>query len=191
MKNTTTDLDGFLVIEPRCFQDDRGFFLETYQSERYQEVGILDKFVQDNQSRSAKGVLRGMHFQVKRPQAQIVTVMRGRIFDVGVDLRPSSRTFGKWYGVELSDTGTRQVYMAPGFAHGFCVLSDWADLHYKVSRKYDANDEGGLVWNDPDVDIRWPLAEPTVTSRDANYPQLKDLSIGQFPHEPPDEAINT
>lgn len=188
MKITATPLNGLLVIEPRCFQDERGFFLETYQEARYREAGITDVFVQDNQSRSIKGVLRGMHFQVKRPQAQIVTVMRGRIFDVGVDLRPASATFGQWYGVELSDAGPRQIYMAPGFAHGFCVLSDWADLHYKVSRNYDAHDEGGLLWNDPDVGIQWALAEPAVNLRDSNYPQLKDLSKGQVPHEPPDEA---
>jgi len=191
MKITTTDLNGFLVIEPSCYQDERGFFLEMYQGERYKDAGIFDDFVQDNQSRSVKGVLRGMHFQVKRPQAQIVTVMRGHIFDVGVDLRPASQTFGKWYGVELSDSGKRQVYMAPGFAHGFCVLSDWADLHYKVSRKYDAHDEGGLVWNDPDVDIQWPLADPIVTSRDINYPKLKELAMEQFPHEPPVEVMTT
>ncbi|OHB44720.1 MAG: dTDP-4-dehydrorhamnose 3,5-epimerase [Planctomycetes bacterium GWC2_49_10] len=185
MKITPTPLNGLLVIEPRCFQDERGFFLETYQEARYREAGITDEFVQDNQSRSIKGVLRGMHFQVQRPQAQIVTVMRGRIFDVGVDLRPTSPTFGQWYGVELSDSGPRQIYMAPGFAHGFCVLSDWADLHYKVSCNYDAHDEGGLLWNDPDVGIQWPLTHPTVTRRDANYPQIKNLSFGQLPHEPP------
>jgi len=187
MKITSTPLKGLLVIEPRCFQDERGFFLETYQGLRYREAGILDEFVQDNQSRSVKGVLRGMHFQVKRPQAQIVTVMRGRIFDVGVDLRPTSATFGQWYGVELSDAGPRQIYMSPGFAHGFCVLSDWADLHYKVSRNYDAQDEGGLLWNDPDLDIQWPLSAPAVTQRDSVYPRLIDLSPGQLPHEPSDE----
>lgn len=184
MKITATPLNGFLVIEPLCFQDERGFFLETYQETRYRAAGITDVFVQDNQSRSIKGVLRGMHFQVKHPQAQIVTVMRGRIFDVGIDLRSDSPTFGQWYGVELSDVGPRQIYMAPGIAHGFCVLSDWADLHYKVSRNYDANDEGGMFWNDPDVNIKWPLAEPEVNSRDAIYPHLKDLSWGQLPHDP-------
>lgn len=184
MKITVTPLEGILVIEPRCFEDNRGFFLETYQRARYREAGIFDEFVQDNQSRSIKGVLRGMHFQVQRLQAQIVTVMRGRIFDVGVDLRPGSPTLGQWYGVELSDEGPRQIYMAPGFAHGFCVLSDWADLNYKVSRNYDAKDEGGLFWNDPDVGIRWPLSEPVVALRDANYPRLKDLSKDELPHGP-------
>lgn len=178
---TTTPIDGLLVIEPKCYQDERGFFLETYQAKRYQEAGILDTFVQDNQSRSMKNILRGMHFQVKNPQAQIVTVMRGKIFDVGVDLRPASPTFGKWFGVELSDDGPRQIYMAPGFAHGFFVLSDWADLHYKVSRNYDAHDEGGLHWNDADVGIEWPVDKPIVTARDSSYPKLNELTGNQFP----------
>jgi len=177
MKVTSTHLEGFRIIEPRCYKDERGFFLETYQISRYREAGILDEFVQDNQSRSMKNVLRGMHFQVNRPQAQLVTVLRGHIFDVGVDLRPASATFGKCYGVELSDMGPRQVYMAPGFAHGFCVLSDWADLHYKVSCEYDASDEGGLFWNDPDVGIKWPMNSPIITPRDASYPRLKDLLL--------------
>lgn len=180
----STPLNGLLVITPKCFQDDRGFFLETYQLARYHEAGIVDTFVQDNQSRSKKGVLRGMHFQVNRPQAQIVTVMRGCVFDVGVDLRPASPTFGRWFGVELHDAGPRQIYMAPGFAHGFCVLSDWADLHYKVSRNYDAHDEGGLPWNDIDVGIEWPIDNPAVTARDASYPKLKELTVLQLPHDP-------
>ncbi len=184
----TTPLNGLLVIEPKCFKDERGFFLETYQAERYHEAGIVETFVQDNQSRSMNGVLRGMHFQVKRPQAQIVTVMRGRVFDVGVDLRPASLTFGKWFGVELHDAGPRQIYMAPGFAHGFFVLSDWADLHYKVSRNYDARDEGGLLWNDLDVGIDWPLGDPAVTVRDASYPKLNELTLAQLPHYPTDNS---
>lgn len=179
---TATPLDGMLVIEPKCYQDERGFFLETYQAERYHEAGIHDTFVQDNQSRSMKNVLRGMHFQVKHPQAQMVTVMRGKVFDVGVDLRATSPTFGKWFGVELSDEGPRQIYMAPGFAHGFVVLSDWADLHYKVSRIYDAQDEGGLLWNDADVGIKWPADNPIVTARDASYPKLIELSSNHLPH---------
>lgn len=190
MNITPTPLNGLLLIEPRCFEDERGFFLESYQSERYRNVGIPDQFMQDNQSRSAKWVLRGMHFQVKRPQAQIVTVMRGHVFDVAVDLRPASPTFGQWFGVELSDTGLRQLYMAPGFAHGFCVLSDWADLHYKVSRLYDPRDEGGLLWNDPDVGIQWPIEVPEITPRDAAYPRLKSLTHAQLPHDPPDEMSN-
>ena len=149
-----TGLAGLLLIEPACFRDERGFFLESFQAERYREHGISDNFVQDNHSRSRRNVLRGIHFQVKHPQAQVVTVVRGRIFDVAVDLRPSSPTFARWYGVELSDEGPRQLYMAPGFGHGFCVLSELADLHYKVSRLYDPADEGGLIWNDSEIGIR-------------------------------------
>lgn len=184
MKIAPTSLDGVLLIEPRCFQDERGFFLESYQSARYRSAGITDQFVQDNQSRSAKGVLRGMHFQVKRSQAQIVTVMRGRVFDVVIDLRPRSSTFGRWFGVELSDAGPRQLYMASGFAHGFCVLSDWVDLHYKVSQEYDPHDEGGVHWNDPDLGIQWPIDTPRISPRDAAYLRLRELTAEQLPHDP-------
>jgi dTDP-4-dehydrorhamnose 3,5-epimerase len=187
MNVTPTPLQGLLLIEPRCFCDDRGFFLETFQAERYREAGIPEEFPQDNQSRSVKGVVRGMHFQVKRPQAQILTVMRGRIYDAVVDIRPGSPTFGRWYGVELSEEGPRQVYMAPGFAHGFCVLSDWVDLHYKVSRLFDPHDEGGVLWNDPDIDIQWPADALHIAPRDANFPLLKELKPAQLPHHPPVE----
>jgi len=133
--------------------------------------------------------LRGMHFQVKRPQAQIVTVMRGCIFDVGVDLRQNSSTFGQWYGFELSDVGQRQVYMAPGIAHGFCVLSDLADLHYKVSRFYDPDDECGMLWNDSEVNIDWPSINPLIHQRDATYQSLSQLiESHQLPHNPPIEV---
>jgi len=185
MNTVLTPFDGLLLIEPRCFEDQRGFFLESYQLTHYQDVGIQDHFVQDNLSRSRKNVLRGLHFQVNKPQAQIVTVIRGRVFDVAVDLRSESPTFGQWYGIELSDNGPRQLYMAPGFAHGFCVLSDWADLHYKVSRIYDPHDEGGLLWNDPDVGIQWPIDDPRISPRDTAYPQIRDLSPAQLPHDPP------
>jgi dTDP-4-dehydrorhamnose 3,5-epimerase len=182
MNIIATPLEGLLLIEPRCFEDERGFFLETFQAARYREAGISERFVQDNQSRSRKGVLRGLHFQVSRPQAQLVTVMRGRVFDVCVDVRPASSTFGRWFGVELGDTGPRQLYMAPGFAHGFCVLSDWADLHYKVSRHYDSTDEGGLRWNDPDVGIAWPIEAVQLAPRDAAYPVLRNIAPLGLPH---------
>jgi len=183
-----TGFEGLLLIEPRRFADERGFFLESYQRRRYAEAGIAADFVQDNHSRSLRGALRGMHFQVKRPQAQIVTVLHGRIFDVAVDLRPKSPTFGKWFGAELSaDEGPPQLYMAPGFAHGFYVLSVVADLHYKVSRTYDHGDEGGLVWNDPDVGIRWPLEPTSISPRDGAYPRLSALPPEFLPHDPPDD----
>ena len=186
IKVKNTSLEGFLIVEPNCYKDDRGFFLETYQEDIYKAAGITDKFVQDNQSRSIKGVIRGLHFQVNRPQAQIVTIMRGLVFDVGVDLRQNSPTFGRWHGVELSDTGQRQVYMAPGIAHGFCVLSDLADLHYKVSRFYDPDDECGMVWNDSEVNIDWPLITPLIHHRDATYQSLSQLlDSHQLPHNLP------
>jgi dTDP-4-dehydrorhamnose 3,5-epimerase len=176
-----TELSGLLLIDPQCFHDERGFFLESFHAERYRAHGIADHFVQDNHSRSRQSVLRGLHFQVKRPQAQIVTVIRGRIFDVAVDLRSDSATFGRWYGVELSDAGPRQLYVAPGFAHGFCVLSEFADLHYKVSQLYDYSDEGGLLWNDQDVGILWPIANPIVSLRDGAYPSLRQLDRLHLP----------
>lgn len=185
MNITATPLSGVLIIEPLVFHDERGYFLETYQDARYQAAGISDEFVQDNHSRSARDVLRGLHFQIKRPQAQLVTVIRGRVFDVVVDVRTASPTYGQWFGVELRETGPRQVYMAPGFAHGFCVLFDWADLHYKVSRRYDQTDSGGLRWNDPDIGIRWPIGSPRLAARDAAYPLLRELTLAQLPHHPP------
>jgi dTDP-4-dehydrorhamnose 3,5-epimerase len=184
MRVEQTGLDGLLVIEPAYFSDDRGFFLESFQIERYRAAGITDDFVQDNYSRSAKGVLRGLHFQVRHPQAQIVTVMHGRIFDVTVDLRRASSTFGRWFGLELSDGGPRQIYMPPNFAHGFCVLSESADLHYKVSRIYDSTDEGGLRWDDPDIAIDWPLASPSVSDRDRAYPNFRDIAREKLPNDP-------
>jgi dTDP-4-dehydrorhamnose 3,5-epimerase len=182
MRIKPTGLDGLLVIEPERYRDERGFFLESFQAERYRTNGIIDLFVQDNHSRSRQGVLRGMHFQVKRPQAQIVTVIRGRIFDVAVDLRAGSATFGRWYGIELDDEGPRQLYMPAGFAHGFCVLSELADLHYKVSGLYDHADEGGLIWNDRNVGIRWPIENPIVSARDNAYPNLRQLDRERLPH---------
>lgn len=182
MRVERTKLEGCLVIEPKRFGDTRGFFLETYHQSRYREAGIADTFVQDNHSRSMKGVLRGMHFTVRKPQAQMVTVMRGHIFDVGVDLRPDSPTFGQWVGAELRDDGPCQIYMAPGFAHGFCVLSEFADLHYKCSEFYDHADEGGLLWNDPQVAIQWPISGPVITARDAAFARLSEMGRDRLPH---------
>lgn len=175
MKIVAHPFPGIIVLEPDRFEDARGFFLESFEQERYRELGIAENFVQDNHSRSKKDVLRGLHFTRNKPQAQIVTVMRGRIFDVVVDIRKDSPTFGEWFGAELSDEGPRQVYMAHGFAHGFCVLSDWADLHYKVSERYDPSDEGGLIWNDSDVKIDWPIKGPVISERDARHRALVDL----------------
>lgn len=182
-----TDLPGLLMVQPRSVSDARGHFFESFRETRYAAAGIPDRFIQDNVSRSAGRILRGLHYQIKRPQAQLVTVIRGRIFDVAVDLRPSSSTFGRWFGVELDDSASRQLYMAPGFAHGFCVLSEFADIHYKVSRYYDPDDEGGLLWCDPDIGIRWPIETPSLSPRDAAYPKLKGLGRDRLPHDPPVE----
>ena len=170
-----TGFIGLKVIEPEVFKDERGFFLETFQTTRYKNQGISEEFVQDNQSFSSRGVLRGLHFQLKQPQAQIVTVLSGRIFDVCVDIRKDSRTFGKWFGIELSDQGPRQIYMAPGFAHGYCVLSDHANLHYKVSSEYDPSDQSGIIWNDPDIDISWPDFEYIVSPKDLGFKKFRDV----------------
>jgi dTDP-4-dehydrorhamnose 3,5-epimerase len=183
MKVIKTPLEGFLSIEPDLFEDERGFFLETYHEDRYNKVGIFDKFIQGNHSRSSKGVLRGMHYQIKKPQAQIVTIMYGKVFYVCVDLRVNSSNFGKWHGIELSDNGIMQLYMAPGLAGGFCVLSPIADLHYSVSGFYDPDDEGGVLWNDPDISIEWPISSPTVNFRDSQFSLLKDIASNKLPSE--------
>jgi len=170
-----TFIDGLIIIRPEVFQDERGFFLETYCYDKYAKFGITENFVQDNQSRSVKGVLRGMHYQINEPQAQILTVLTGKIFDVCVDVRPASLTFGQWFGIELSEDGNRQIYMAPGFAHGFCVLSETANLHYKVSSIYSPDNERGLLWSDPDLKIKWPISNPIISQRDQTYPGLKEI----------------
>ena len=175
MKVTTCPLDGILIIEPEVYPDSRGFFLESFEKERYKAIGITEDFVQDNHSRSEKNILRGLHFTKTKPQAQLVTVIRGRVFDAVVDIRKASPTYGKWFGIELGDEGPRQVYMSHGFAHGFCVLSDIADLHYKVSQRYDSNDEGGLIWNDADVGINWPIETPILSKRDSEYPRFYSI----------------
>jgi dTDP-4-dehydrorhamnose 3,5-epimerase len=175
MKVSKCPLDGILLIEPNLHADERGFFLESFEQERYRTLGIVETFVQENHSRSRKNVLRGLHFTKNKPQAQIVTVMSGRIFDVVVDVRKDSPTYGKWFGVELGDEGPRQVYMPHGFAHGFCVLSDYADLHYKVSERYDPSDEGGLIWNDGEVNIDWPIKAPFISVRDQKHFKLEEL----------------
>lgn len=175
MKVGKCPLEGILLIEPATFGDQRGLFRECYEQERYRAAGIAEEFVQDNHSRSEKNVLRGLHFTRRKPQAQLLTVMRGKIFDVVVDIRRDSPTFGKWSGTELTDEGLCQIYMPHGFAHGFCVLSDYADLHYKVSQRYDPADEGGLRWNDTDVGIDWPVRVPVISDRDGKHPLFGEL----------------
>jgi len=171
-----TNLAGVVVIEPKVFGDDRGFFLETFQKERYQQLAGIDlEFVQDNHSRSARGVLRGLHFQKTKPQGKLVRVVSGEVFDVAVDINPGSPTYGQYEGVILSAQNKRQFWVPPGFAHGFAVLSETADFEYKCTDYYDPSDEGSLLWNDPDVNIDWPLEEPTLSEKDAAAPTLKML----------------
>lgn len=175
MKITTTALPGVLIIEPKAFGDARGFFLETFQSKRYASAGITLPFVQDNHSRSQRGVLRGLHFQRTRPQGKLISVSRGSVFDVTVDINPLSATFGQYVGIELNDDNHRQLWIPPGYAHGFCVLSEVADFQYKCTDFYDPADEIGLIWNDPDVNIAWPIHTPLLSEKDQKLPYLRDL----------------
>ena len=164
------------IIEPNVFGDDRGFFLETFQAERYQQqLGIDLDFVQDNHSRSAYGVLRGLHFQKQKPQGKLVRVVRGEVFDVAVDIRPGSVSYGKWVGVLLSEENKRQFWVPPGFAHGFVVTSESADFEYKCTDYYDPTDEGSIRWDDPDLAIDWPLENPALSAKDAVAPLFREL----------------
>lgn len=156
-KFINTEIDGMYIIEPTVYGDNRGYFMETYNYEEFKEAGLNMIFVQDNQSKSKKGVLRGLHFQTKHPQGKLVRVIKGEVFDVGVDLRPGSKTFGKWAGAVLSDENKRQLYIPEGFAHGFVVLSDDAEFVYKCTAFYDPQNEGGIIWNDRDIAINWPI----------------------------------
>lgn len=168
-------LPGLLVIKPRVFEDERGFFLETWQRVRYREIGIEEDFVQDNWSRSTKGVLRGLHYQKEHPQGKLVSVRSGKVFDVAVDIRKDSSTYGKWFGRVLSDENHLQMYVPPGFAHGFCVLSDVADFSYKCTDYYNANDEAGIKWDDESLDIKWPINNPRISDKDRVLANFKEI----------------
>ena len=165
-------IDGLYVIEPQVFGDSRGYFMETYNLADMKKNGLDMLFVQDNQSMSTKGVLRGLHFQKKYPQGKLVRVIKGKVFDVAVDLRPNSKTYGKWFGIELSEENKKQFYISEGFAHGFLVLSDEAEFCYKVTDFYHPEDEGGIAWNDPDIGIDWPQI---IKDKEGNY-SLEDGS---------------
>ncbi|PKH98737.1 dTDP-4-dehydrorhamnose 3,5-epimerase [Shewanella sp. 11B5] len=167
-----TKIKDLLIIEPKVFGDDRDFFYETFQAERYKAAGIDADFVQDNRSRSSQGVLRGLHFQKTKPQGKLVTVTDGEVFDVAVDLRPGSETFGQHEAIMLTGKNKLQFYVPPGFAHGFCVLSDTADFQYKCTDYYDPSDESGLLWNDPSLQIQWPLSNPLLSDKDMIQPTL-------------------
>ena len=174
---TPCDIEGLYVIEPTVFKDARGYFVETYNQNDMKEAGLDMVFVQDNQSMSTRGVLRGLHFQKQFPQGKLVRVVRGKVFDVAVDLRSDSKTYGKWFGVELSAENMKQFYIPEGFAHGFLVLSDEAEFCYKCTDFYHPGDEGGLAWNDPEIGVEWPLEEGVdliISEKDQKWKGLKD-----------------
>lgn len=175
---TPCDIEGLYVIEPTVFKDERGYFVETYNQNDMKEAGLDMVFVQDNQSMSTRGVLRGLHFQKQFPQGKLVRVVRGKVFDVAVDLRSDSKTYGKWFGVELSAENMKQFYIPEGFAHGFLVLSDEAEFCYKCTDFYHPGDEGGLAWNDPEIGVEWPLEEGVdliISEKDQKWKGLKDI----------------
>jgi dTDP-4-dehydrorhamnose 3,5-epimerase len=176
LKVIKTELHGVCIIEPTVHGDSRGFFVETFQSERYRrDLGIEQPFVQDNHSRSSRGVLRGLHAQSPYPQGKLVRVATGAVFDVAVDINPSSSTFGKWVGVELTETNHRQLWIPPGYAHGFLVLSETADFEYKCTDYYHPEAEIGVRWDDPDVGIEWPIREPRLSKKDLELPSLAQI----------------
>lgn len=185
-KKIETLIKDVYIIEPTVFEDDRGYFMETYSKKEFEEIGLNYNFVQDNQSKSKKGVLRGLHFQKENSQAKLVRVLKGEVFDVAVDLRPGSITYGKWEGVILSEENRKMFMIPKGFAHGFLVLSDEAEFTYKCDDIYNKEAEGGLAWNDPDVAIEWPLRDIQIqnlltSQKDENWPKLKELSkMGLF-----------
>lgn len=175
MKFTPTKLPEVIVIEPDVHQDDRGFFLESYQEKKYQAGGISTRFVQDNHSNSVKNTLRGLHTQIKQPQGKLIRIIEGEVFDVAVDIRPNSPTFKNWVSVMLSQQNFKQIYIPPGFAHGFCVLSDNAQFEYKCTDYYDPTDELTILWSDPDINIDWPITEPILSDKDINAPLLSEV----------------
>ena len=175
---TKTGIEGLVVVEPKVFGDNRGYFMETYNYNDFKAAGLDMVFVQDNQSKSKKGVLRGLHFQKKNPQGKLVRVVSGEVYDVAVDVRRGSDTYGKWYGVLLSAENKKQFYVPEGFAHGFVVMSETAEFVYKCTRFYDPSDEGGLMWNDPEIGIDWPVpenAELLLSEKDQHHQPLKDF----------------
>jgi len=176
IKVTVCPIEGLYIIEPSVYGDERGYFMETYNQKDMEEAGLTMKFVQDNQSMSAKGVLRGLHYQKEHPQGKLVRVIKGTVFDVAVDLRKNSKTFGNWFGVELSEENKKQFYIPEGFAHGFLVLSETAEFCYKCTDFYHANDEGGLAWNDPEIGINWPIDDVMTVCLSEKDKQWKLLS---------------
>ncbi len=181
MNVVRTPLPGVLLIEPKVFGDDRGFFVELYRQQRYGKAGVDLSFVQDNHSRSSRGVLRGLHYQIEHPQGKLVTVITGEVYDVAVDIRRGSPTFGKWFGCVLSAADHRQLFIPPGLAHGFCTMSESADVLYKCTDVYRPEDEAGVLWSDPDLAIDWPAMTPILSAKDGEYPILAKISPERLP----------
>ncbi|MDA3897870.1 MAG: dTDP-4-dehydrorhamnose 3,5-epimerase [Desulfobacteraceae bacterium] len=174
-------IPGVLLIEPKCFEDSRGYFMETFHQQKYQTAGIDQAFVQDNHSHSSRGVLRGLHYQLKHPQGKLIYAVTGTIFDVAVDIRKGSPTYGQWTGAELSAKNKRQIYVPQGFAHGFVVLSESADIIYKCTDLYAPGDEYGVLWSDPDIGIDWPVENPILSQKDIENPKLNQISESYLP----------
>ncbi len=185
MEIIQTSLPGVVVIQPKVFEDPRGFFMETYRASVLATAGIHDGFVQDNHSRSSRGVLRGLHYQVRHPQAKLCRVVSGEVFDVAVDIRLGSPTLGQWYGVVLSSENKLQLYIPAGFAHGFVVRSETADFLYKCSDYYDAADDRGILWNDPTIGIAWETPDPILSAKDLKHPSLADAPRELLPRYKP------
>jgi dTDP-4-dehydrorhamnose 3,5-epimerase len=181
MNIMTTSIEGVLIIEPDVFEDNRGFFMETYNRNRYITCGINTVFVQDNLSYSMQGVVRGLHYQIKNSQAKLIQVISGEIFDVAVDIRPGSPTFGNWVGSYITDRNRRQLFIPQGFAHGFCVLSETAYFLYKCSDLFAPDDEAGILWSDPDIGIDWPVEDPIISEKDKQYPRLSEINPDRLP----------
>ncbi len=171
-----TGLPGVLILEPKVFADERGFFLETYHAARFREAGIAAPFVQDNHSRSKRGVVRGLHYQEPNAQGKLLRCTRGVLFDVAVDIRRGSPTFGRWFALELTEQNMRMLWVPPGFAHGFCALTDEADLIYKCTELYAPRHDRSILWNDPDIGIAWPVKDAVLSPKDADAPRLKDAA---------------
>lgn len=171
-----SEIPDLIIIEPVVFEDNRGFFMETYSYKEFEKAGIKEKFVQDNHSKSTKGVLRGLHFQIEPfAQSKLIRCIKGEIFDVAVDIRPRSMTFKKWFGVILSEENKKMLYIPKGFAHGFVVLSEIAEVEYKVDNFYSPEHERGIIWNDPEIGIKWPFETPILSQKDLNLPRLSKL----------------
>ena len=190
LKCTEKSIPGVLLIEPMVFEDDRGFFLETYHEKKYPEAGIDKPFVQDNHSHSCRGTLRGLHYQLKHPQGKLVYVIRGEIFDVAVDIRRGSPTFGQWTGTILSEKNKHQLFIPEGFAHGLCVISETADVLYKCTDLYAPGDEYGILWSDPVIGVDWPVENPVLSEKDAESPRLMDVPEELFPLYNKERPIN-